>query len=65
MSETITGVLPDGKIDYSKCNSSERFFEVISHKIPIAELYKLIDTCSNSEENEFCAILIAIMDQEL
>ena len=37
----------------------------MSHNIPIAELYKLIDTCSNSEENEYCAVLIKIESLEL
>ena len=38
---------------------------MVSHQIPIAELYKLIDNCANSEENEFCAILLRIENMEL
>jgi len=60
-----TGDVKDGRIDFTQCKTSERYFEVVSHNIPIAELYKLIDTCSNSEENEFCAVLIAIESLEL
>ena len=37
----------------------------MSHQIPIVELYRIIDTCSNSEDNIFCAILIKIESREL
>lgn len=31
--------------------SSDEYFDFVSHQIPISELYQLLDTCSNSEEN--------------
>jgi hypothetical protein len=38
---------------------------MVSNKIPISELYKIVKTCSNSEQNDFCAVLVSIEDMEL
>ena len=52
-------------IDISKCKGSEEYFAAVSHQIPISELYSLVKCCSNSEENDFCVILIKIENKEL
>lgn len=52
-------------IDISKCTTSEQYLEMVAHQIPISDLYKLTDTCSYSQENEFCAIMIEIMHEHL
>jgi hypothetical protein len=38
---------------------------MVSHQIPISDLYKLEKSWSNSEENIFCAVQIKIADTEL
>jgi hypothetical protein len=54
------GIGEEHKIDISKCTKSEQYLDMVAHQIPIVDLYKLTDTCSYSQENEFCAIMIEI-----
>jgi hypothetical protein len=55
----------DEDFDLSKIRSSDEYFDHVSIQIPISELYKLLMCMCNSEENEFCAILIRIECKEL
>ena len=36
-------------IDFSKVYKSDQYLEMVSHQIPIADLYKIIMTISHSE----------------
>jgi len=46
--------------DISQCKGSEEYFSAVAYQIPVIELYRIIDSCCNSEENIFCPILIKI-----
>ena len=56
---------PDNEKLFSDCRKSEKYFDMVSHQIPISDLYKLIKSWSNSEQNPFCAILLQIVHPEL
>jgi hypothetical protein len=38
---------------------------MVSHNIPISELYKIEGCCNHSEANSFCAVQIKIENMEL
>ena len=57
--------LYDDRIDLSNVESSEEYLDMISHSIPISELYKIEGCCSNNQQNNFCAVLIKIVNMEL
>ena len=58
-------MLQDDRVDLSQCESSEKYFDLVSHTIPIADLYKIEGCCNNSAENPFCAVQIRIESMEL
>ena len=55
----------DDRMDLSNIENSEEYLDMISHSIPISELYKIEGCCSNNQQNNFCAVLIKIVNMEL
>jgi len=49
----------------SKCTTSEKYLELVSHQIPVNDLYMPVKTCSRSQENIYCPVLIQITNKEL
>ena len=49
----------------SQCNSAKDYMRSVMYTVPLSELYKVVASCNYNEENEFCPVLVRIVDKQI